>query len=223
MAREMLLLKSVWDGFRGLWLWSWLLHWGLYLYVAATVFVLAGAVLPRRYEIARSIVGVGYASACVLGLLGSVGLLVMRAWHPRLRGFSGRTSIFNLLLLGSIFVTGALSLTARASGLEGAIGSLPHFPVSLSPALYAHVTLVGFFLVYFPFTHMTHAYMKFFTWHQVRWDDTPAIHDPGIARALAVNLQRNVTWAAQHIAGGKTATWSEVVADPGGRGSAKRA
>ena len=76
-----------------------------------------------------------------------------------------------------------------------------------------HVALLAFFLVYFPFTHMTHAYMKYFTWHQVRWNDSPAIHDPHAAETLAVNLQRKTSWAAPHIAAGGTATWSEVVAD----------
>ena len=86
--------------------------------------------------------------------------------------------------------------------------------LSPRPALYGHLVLVAFFLAYFPFTHMTHAYMKFFTWHGVRWDDSPAISDPRVARTLAANLKRKVTWAAPHIAGGDTATWSEVVADP---------
>ena len=38
VVKEVLLLRGVWENFRGLWLWSWLLHWGLYLYVLATTF-----------------------------------------------------------------------------------------------------------------------------------------------------------------------------------------
>ena len=26
--------ERIWENFRELWLWSWLLHWGLYLYLA---------------------------------------------------------------------------------------------------------------------------------------------------------------------------------------------
>ena len=58
---------------------------------------------------------------------------------------------------------------------------------------------------------MTRAYMKFFTWHVVRWDDSPAISDPRAVRTLAANLKRKVTWAAPHIAGGDATTWLHVL------------
>ena len=216
MAREVLFLKSVRDGFRGLWLWSWLLHWGLYLYAAATVVVVAGFLAGSGSL--RTVAACGYWLACLLGLLGSIGVLILRAWHPRLRAFTTRTSIFNLLLLGSIFASGIASSIAGATLLDARAGNLRPWT-----ALYGHLVLVAFFLAYFPFTHMTHAYMKFFTWHGVRWDDSPALNDPHIAGKLAANLQRKVTWAAPHIASGESATWSEVVSDPSGQGVAKRA
>jgi nitrate reductase gamma subunit len=214
MAREVLLLKSVRDSFRGLWLWSWLLHWGLYLYVSATV--LGVISIPAVAETLRIVAAWGYRVACPIGLLGSLGLLVMRGSHPRLRPFTTRTSIFNLLLLAAIFASGIASLISGAT-VRGALAG------NLRPELNAHLVLVVFFLAYFSFTHMTHAYMKFFTWHSVRWDDSPAFHDPLVAATLAANLKRKVTWAAPHIAGGDAATWSEVVSDPSGQGAAKRA
>ena len=216
MAREILLLKSVREGFRELWLWSWLLHWGLYLYIAGTV---AGAAASfAGAEALRTAVTAAYELACFAGVAGSTGLLLTRALHPRLRGFSSRATMFNLLLLAALFVSAIAVLLHRSPLLLFSISNLEH-----SPAVYAHTTLLGFFLAYLPFTHMTHAYMKFFTWHRVRWDDRPAIHDPRIAAALDINLSRTTTWAAPHLAGGSAASWSEVVADPGGRGGAKRA
>ena len=216
MAREVLFLKSVREGFRGLWLWSWLLHWGLYLYAAATVLGIAG-ILGGSGTI-RTVAACGYWLACLLGLLGSIGVLILRAWHPRLRGFTTRISIFNLLLLAAIFASGIASSMAGAFPMDALARDF-----RLRLALCGHVVLVAFFLAYFPFTHMTHAYMKFFTWHGVRWDDSPAIHDPCIRKTLAANLERKVTWAAPHIASSETATWSEVVSDPSGQGAAKRA
>ena len=171
MAREVLFLKSVREGFRGLWFWSWLLHWGLYLYAAATVLGIAG-ILTSSGTI-RTVTACGYWLAYPLGLLGSIGVLILRAWHPRLRAFTTRISIFNLLLLAAIFASGIASSTAGATPLDALAGNL-----RFRPALYAHLVLVAFFLAYFPFTHMTHAYMKFFTWHGVRWDDSPALNDP---------------------------------------------
>ena len=64
---------------------------------------------------------------------------------------------------------------------------------------------------YFPFTHMTHAYMKFFTFHAVRWDDTPVVHDPATARAMPGNFARPISWSAAHIGGDGHHTWSSVL------------
>ncbi|HEX6881212.1 MAG TPA: hypothetical protein VF135_12660, partial [Terriglobales bacterium] len=81
--------------------------------------------------------------------------------------------------------------------------------VSSSPAAAnVHAWVLAFFLVYFPFTHMTHAYMKYFTWHGVRWDDEPASSDASLSK----NLNRTTTWSATHIASTGPRTWSEVVA-----------
>ena len=216
MAQEVVLLKSVREGFRGLWLWSWLLHWGLYLYVVATIAGVAGIVASS--ETFHALAACGYGLASPLGLLGSLGLLVMRGWNPRLQPYTTRTAIFNLLLLAAIFASSSALAIAGATVPDVLAGNLRP-----GPALYTHLVLVAFFVAYFPFTHMTHAYMKFFTWHGVRWDDSPAFRNHRIAKTLATNLERKAAWAAPHIAGGDTATWSEVVADASGQEAANRA
>jgi nitrate reductase gamma subunit len=226
VLKEVFLLRGVWQNFRGLWLWSWLLHWGLYLYLLATLLAVVELLLPGGAHMLHAAVIYGYRLACPLGLTGAVGLLVMRSLHPRLRAFTARIGIFDLLLLGSIFATGMLLPTAGQAGLDSVVRDLARVPASPGAhpvAWYLHAGLVAFFLAYFPFTHMTHAYMKYFTWHQVRWDDSPVARDPRAAKALAVNLQRKASWAAPHITAGGTATWSEVVADSNGNGMGKRA
>jgi nitrate reductase gamma subunit len=228
VLKEVLLLRGVWENFRALWPWAWLLHWGLYLYVLATLLALGEVLLPAgaSFGTLHAAVMYGYRLACSLGLAGTLGLLVIRSWHPRVRAFTTRIGIFDLLLLGSIFATGMLLLTAGPAGLHSMISDLVRLPTFLGnhPAVWhIHVALLTFFLAYFPFTHMTHAYMKYFTWHRVRWDDSPIAHDPHAAKTLAVNLQRKTSWAAPHIAAGGTATWSEVVADADGNGAGKRA
>jgi len=223
--REVLLLKSVRESFRELWLWSWLLHWGLYLYTAAALAVLVSVIVGFSWLHTAGIFG--YGLACSVGLAGSVGVLALRLWHPRLRSVTSRGNLLDLALLAAVFGTGALAFPAVAYGRDLIIafwqaspaGARLSFPFVVS----AHVWLVAIFLAYFPFTHMTHAYMKFFSWHGVRWDDSPAMHDSRADRALTANLQRKATWPAAHIAGNGSTSWAEVVADPGGRGSAKRA
>jgi nitrate reductase gamma subunit len=228
VLKEVFLLRGVWESFRGLWVWSWLLHWGLYLYVLATLLAVGEVLLPASASLGmlHAVVTYSYWLACPLGLAGTAGLLGIRAWHPRVRAFTTRSSMFNLVLLESIFATGMLLLTAGPVGLDHMISDLvrfPAFPGNHPAVWHVHVALLVFFLVYFPFTHMTHAYMKYFTWHQVRWDDSPITHDPHAAESLAVNLERKTSWAAPHIVAGGTATWSEVVADADRSGAGKRA
>lgn len=225
---EVFLLRGVWENFRALWLWSWLLHWGLYLYLMTTLFAIAEVLFPVGTSLGMflAVVFYGYWTACALGVAGALGLIGMRVWHARVRPFTTRFAILNLLLLGSIFATGMLSLNDGSRGLGTMVRDLirlPTFPGN-HPAIWSvHLGLVGFFLAYFPFTHMTHAYMKYFTWHHVRWDDSPAYHDPQAAKRRAVNLQRETSWSAAHIAAGSTATWSEVITDRNGNGVGKRA
>src|ERR1039458_2393221 len=228
VLEEVLFLRSVWENFRALWLWSWLLHWGVYLYLLTTLLATVALLLASdaRAGVLRAAVVYGYRLACPAGLAGAIGLIVLRTWHPRLGAFTTRVGIFDLLLLGSIFATGMLLLSAGPTGLSNMVRDLVRIPTAFGnhPAVWhIHVALLTFFLAYFPFTHMTHAYMKYFTWHDVRWDDSPSSRNPRAAKVLAVNLQRKSSWAAPHIATGNTATWSEIVADRNENGVGKRA
>lgn len=195
VLKEILFLKSVYENFHQLWLWSWLLHWGLYLYIAATALGLLAVV--------ASVVQLLYFLATLTGFFGAAGLLALRLAHPRLRGYSPRATVFNLLLLGSLFATGAV---AANQGLS--------FPAALSTsslAINAHLAVVAFFLGYLPFTHMTHAFMKFFTWHQVRWDDRASTYDPSASATLAAHLELPITWSAPHVASNGKRSWRDVV------------
>ena len=53
VLKEVFLLRSVWENFRALWLWSWLLHWGLYLYLLATLLAVVEVLLPAAANFAR--------------------------------------------------------------------------------------------------------------------------------------------------------------------------
>ena len=228
VLKEVLFLRSVYDSFRGLWVWSLLLHWGLYLYVVATVVGIGESALPLHAHLGafQVVLRYGYWLACCLGVIGAVGLLVMRAGHPRLRAFTTRVGLFDLLLLGSIFATGLPVLAHGPGRVNGPVVDLMSLPGSVgnNPFVFQlHVILVAVFLAYFPFTHMTHAYMKYFTWHEVRWMDSPTAHNAHAAKTLSLNLQRKASWSAPHIAEDANVTWSEIVTDPNGRGASRHA
>jgi nitrate reductase gamma subunit len=225
MLKEVLFLRGVFESFRALWLWSLLLHWGLYLYMASAATTVAVAVIGTHLAFARALLSnaafAGFIAACSLGAIGSIGLMATRIFHSRLKGFTTRAMIFNLSLLAAIFGTGLIALFNPQRGLLTALTDAVqgrHSAGVYSASIYSHLALVVFFLVYFPFTHMTHMFMKYFTWHGVRWDDTPARFDDGSRKAIANNLARHVTWQAPHIYGDTEQSWADVASSSGQHG-----
>jgi nitrate reductase gamma subunit len=196
---------------RPLWLWSWLMHMGLYLFVAGLTMALFSAITGHR--LTRVIWWTAAIASCV-GIVGVVGIIARRASTP-LRGLSTRSAWLNLILIGALFFSALMTLF---TGTGEALIAFAHALLRMGPAPElgfwpsVHLAIGGVFLAYFPVTHLTHAYMKFFLYHQVRWDDAAVVHDPSIANAMAANVARPISWAAPHIANGATSTWAEVVA-----------
>ncbi|MGA3161962.1 MAG: hypothetical protein ABSC77_12160 [Terracidiphilus sp.] len=225
MLKEVFFLRGVFENFRALWLWSLLLHWGLYLYMASAATTVAVAAIGAHLAFARVLLldaaFAGFIAACALGAIGSIGLLAMRIFHSRLKGFTTRAMIFNLSLLVAIFGTGLIALFKPQRGLLTALADTvqgSHSAGVYTADIYSHFALVMFFLVYFPFTHMTHMFMKFFTWHSVRWDDTPTRFDEGSRTAIANNLERRVSWQAPNIQDASEQTWAGVASSSGQHG-----
>jgi len=224
MLKEVFFLRGVFENFRTLWVWSLLLHWGLYLYVvsAATVIVIAvsGAHLAFARAVLSNAAYAGFVAACTVGAIGSIGLLATRVFNSRLKGFTTRATVFNLCLLAAIFGSGLIALINPGRGPLSALAEAVNWrhATALYPAANCHLVLVALFLAYFPFTHMTHMYMKYFTWHGVRWDDAPARCDRGIRENISKNLARRVTWQASHIHSASEQTWASVASGSGQHG-----
>jgi len=231
VLQEVILLKGVWKHNRQLWLWSWLFHAGLYLLILETVMVLsyayaehAGAAgVCRTLQPPLALVSwLGVLS----GTAGSLGLLIRRTAGPKLRPFTSLWAYLNLLVILLMFGTGLLSLLVNPTAVNEMIllagGLLAfHAAPSLQGVMAAQVLLLALFLAYFPFTHMTHMYMKYFTYHVVRWDDAPYRSDTGIHASIARSLSQRVSWAAPHIRGDGRKTWIEIAAEEGPVGAKK--
>jgi nitrate reductase gamma subunit len=221
MLKEVFFLRGVFENFRTLWVWSLLLHWGLYLYIVSALTVIAIAVSGAH---ARALLSnaafAGFVAACTIGAIGSLGLLTTRVFNSRLKGFTTRATVFNLCLLAAIFGTGLIALINPGRGLLAALVDAVNWRHATGPypAANCHLVLVALFLVYFPFTHMTHMYMKYFTWHGVRWDDAPARCGRGIRKHIADNLARRVSWQAPHIQGASEQSWASVASGSGQHG-----
>jgi nitrate reductase gamma subunit len=75
------------------------------------------------------------------------------------------------------------------------------------------VTLTSILIAYIPLTHMSHFITKYFTFHNVLWDDEPNKQGSAIEKKLLEYLGYKVTWAAPHIAGDGKKNWVDVATE----------
>jgi hypothetical protein len=65
-------------------------------------------------------------------------------------------------------------------------------------------------MAYIPFTHMSHFFMKYFLYHDIRWEDKPNVNAPEIDEQLGQELGFEPTWSAPHIAIPGKKTWADI-------------
>ena len=232
MLPEIFLLKGVWERNRSLWLWSWLMHWGLYLMAGTIILLLIGSVgrLTGMISADMKINGFGSALSWVIrlvswlaviaGTLGSAGVLLLRLFSRKLRPFASVATIFNVTLILALFDSGMIALLQNPDAIRQifdlTVSLVTFHRVSLPGGVLAtHVIILAFFLIYFPFTHMTHMYMKYFTYHSVRWDDQPLEKGGYKERNVENSLHYPVSWSAPHIRGDGRKKWVDVVSEEG--------
>jgi nitrate reductase gamma subunit len=71
-----------------------------------------------------------------------------------------------------------------------------------------NIVLISVFLLYFPITRMMHLFAKYFTYHDVRWEDEQNIKGSKLEKRVKEALNFGVSWSAPHMKTGKT--WAEV-------------
>ncbi|MHC4969302.1 MAG: respiratory nitrate reductase subunit gamma, partial [Planctomycetota bacterium] len=177
---------------RRLWWFTFPFHTGLYLLIVAAVPLAFG------WNVGASVLaGAGF----VLGGLGALGLLISRFADSRLKAMASPASRFNLLVLLAVFATGAWALAASdgfAAGMRGYGKALLTADRSLetSGILAVHVVVALLFLAYLPFTQMMHFVAKYFTYHQVRWNDEPMERGSRMEKEVTGLLGQPMTWKA---------------------------
>ncbi len=230
MGKEILLLKGVHETNRTLWLWSWLLHVGMYvlcgtvalLAVGSIVEIVTGTALTAGTGFWKFVAGltqwVCWIGVCA-SFLGTLGVLVLRLTSEKLKNFTSPFMILNLiymLLLFGIGVCARLTVDGDASLLRATIVGVMTFNIPAGVPYQVLGELIGFsfFLAYLPFTFMSHMYMKYFTYHSVRWDDHARRPDDPTDPRLMEYLKWPVTWSAKHVTkDGRHKTWADVVMD----------
>lgn len=192
---ENLFLAGLREQNPSLWRGAFALHLGLYLLgIELALLILTAIMYPLRPGLAgtlglpyilRGLAWAGYG----LGIIGAVVVMRHRLSEQRLRLFSTAGHYFNLLVLGSIFSTGLIwavfysdyahDLIATTAGLAE-----PALQPDLPQVGQWHVGLTLFLFFYFPFTHMTHAVLKYFIYRDVRL---------GLTRKSSSKLEARVT------------------------------
>ena len=229
MFSEIFFHAALWHHNRKMWVVSYPFHLGIYLVAVFLLLLVVGGV--AQVEGLPVAPGNGWAASLlyhltvltgvvgtVLAALGGVGVLARRVGDPGLRACSAPSDYFNagLIVLTALtwfltwlFVDPSFGMAREFAGAVFTFSS----PAGTHPAVLAEMALLGVFLMYLPFTHMTHFVGKWFTYHTVRWDDRPNLGG-AYEKDLARMLNRPVGWSAPHINRGTgTRTWAEVTGE----------
>ena len=222
MGKEIVFLKALWEHNRRLWWFSFPFHMGLYLLIVGAGVLVLGGVLEVAGISEGGLLGKGLpllvAAGHGLGAIGALGLLVMRLVNRDLAVMTSRVAYFNLVLVLGVFVTGGLAglsvpgFTERVAGLIGDL-LVANPPVVVSSMLAAHLLVTLVFLAYLPFSQMMHFVAKYFTYHQVRWDDRPMMRDSQMEREVEGLLGQPVTWAATHVGADGVKNWVDIATE----------
>jgi nitrate reductase gamma subunit len=223
MIPEMLFLKAAYEHNRPLWMVSFPFHFGLYLTFGLVALLVVGAVAELAGLPADSgLVGLVVNVATILGpiafglsLVGAFGLLRRRLRDPALRDYSAMEHYFNLALfiaaMGVALITWA-SVDPSFEMARGFIAGLITFNLKEvdSSLFLLQVILAVVTLAYIPFTHMSHFFMKYFLYHDIRWEDKPNVDAPEINERLGEVLGFEPTWSAEHVAIPGKKTWADI-------------
>jgi nitrate reductase gamma subunit len=225
MIPEILLIRALYYHNRKMWNVSFPFHGGLYLLVCLLCFLFIGAaaqalgvkvspgsphwIVSLLYYITILIGFVGFTA----GLCGCAGLLIYRFTNEDLKTYNTRLDYINLFFILAVLLSALnawlfvdIRFVIAREYIQSLITLKPFSSSSL--AIKAEIALFALFLIYFPFSHMTHMFTKYFTYHKVRWEDEPNLKGSEVQARVRAVLQHNVSWAAPHVPTGKK--WSEV-------------
>jgi nitrate reductase gamma subunit len=228
MALEIIFVQSVLHHNKKLWVFSFPFHFGLYCLCGFLALLVVGALLTANgiavaAGSSNAFAVIIYYATYALGLggfilatLGAIGLFFSRL-GGELAKASVRSDYFNLIILLAVFVVSIYSWATVDPGFAlvrsyvqslitaSPVGALPGI---VTTQLWLWVAL----MVYFPFTHMTHMFGKYFTYHTVRWEDHPNIRGGKIEQRVQEALGYKITWSAAHIKSG--GSWADAATAP---------
>ncbi len=231
MVPEILLLRGLWKENRRLWFASFPFHLGLYLMIATLVLLLLHACFTLwGFEafadgktcgiLLSGLMTVTGWVGLVAGTFGGLGILYKRITDRELRIYSTFADYFHVVFILLFFFLAFLTCLPGDPFLNGAkayvLGLLTAgaFMPSYAPGqnIFGALTIVlaSLLIAYIPLTHMSHMFMKYFLYHNVKWDDAPNRQGSLIESAVMQNLKFKPTWKAKHIGADGTKSWQDI-------------
>jgi nitrate reductase gamma subunit len=220
----MLFMKALFEHNRKLWYRSFPFHFGLYLLIGTCGLLLAAALLGLFFPAwmagapalalhwAYTVTGI---AGVALALVGAFLLVVRRLSDPALAVSTTAGDIFNLLFFIAAFGLLSAGILLRPDGSPGVVAILQGLltfdtGLRVPPLTVAGLCLCALLAAYIPMTHMSHFVGKYFTYHAVRWNDSPNLQGGAIERRLAEYLTYRPTWAAPHVTADGKRSWADV-------------
>ena len=223
MGKEIFFLKAVFENNRKLWYLSFPFHFGMYVLTgaAALTFILAllpASAFPLNESTSGSVIEILAAIGFIIGIIGTLGLIARRFLDPNLRKYTTGSAVFNLFFLLALFLSGLISVLSTPDFY----GEMNHYAQSLifadatgivSGAISLHCIITLLFLAYLPFTKMLHFLAKYFTYHEVRWNDSPMIGNKKMQQEVIELLKQRPTWAASHLNADGKKNWVDIATE----------
>jgi nitrate reductase gamma subunit len=219
MVVEIFSLRAIWKHNLKLWPLTFAFHTGIYLVflmlllsILNAIFIITG-VPTSVLDVFLTITSVVALAGYLLGGLGAISLILKRALDSNLRSFSSASKYFNLAFLAVVFISGAYSWFVTpdfARALSQFIKGLVTLDTSVSVSfpLSLHIILASLFFLYLPWTDMIHFVAKYFTYHEIKWNDAPK--DARMEKELEGLLAQPVSWSAEHIKADGKKSWTEL-------------
>lgn len=225
LLKEVLFLEATFKHNKSLWVRSYPFHLGMYAMMGGIIILFFVSVLeilgvsPKNGFIV--FLGNVINAVAMLGLLGILGggltLIYRRISDKGLSVYSAREQYFNL---AAFVVYAVFGLAAWATSTEKTFFELSStFMVNMFTFNFQPLTsspfgihlFIGFFLmIWIPLTNMSHLIYKYFTYHDIRWGDTPTIGSEKNQKRILDCLKLKPTWSAEHIAGDGNKTWVDI-------------
>ena len=213
LLMEVLFLEATFKHNRLLWYRTYPFHLGLYMLMGGAIILILVAILrmcgmdPATSTflwLVYGLINIMSIVGCLCLIGGGVGLIMRRLSDPGLRTFSTPEHYFDLGIFAFFGLTGFITWISNESfaalASDFVYNALTFNFVSLGSGGFVLHMVIGFFLMlWIPITFMSHILLKYFFYHDIRWEDVATCTSKKRQEKIMEALQYKVTWAGPHM------------------------